>query len=95
MLPPTLRITDVIQTVSLTDAEAKNLVIALIIPGNSTNLQEKKRNKIAAWKTNNDPSSLCEDGNLGILIGFLFQFEEELKPAVKMLLMLGPHAACI
>lgn len=42
LLPSTLRITDVLQTVSLTDAEAKNLVIALIIPGNSTNLQGKK-----------------------------------------------------
>lgn len=43
LLPPTLRITDVIQTVSLTDAEAKNLVIALIILGNSANLQVKKK----------------------------------------------------
>lgn len=42
LLSPTLRIAHTLQILSLTDAEAKNLVIALIIPGDSTNLQEEK-----------------------------------------------------
>lgn len=45
LLSPTLRIAHTLQILSLTDAEAKNLVIALIIPGDSTNLQGKKKKK--------------------------------------------------
>lgn len=41
LLSSTLRIAHTLQTVSLTDAEAKSLVIALIISGNGTNLQEE------------------------------------------------------
>lgn len=43
LLSSALRITHTLQTVSLTNAEAKNLVISLIISGDSANLQKEKK----------------------------------------------------
>lgn len=88
-MSPTLRVAHALQTVSLTNAEAENLVVALIVSGDSTNLQRGTQRNIIAIQVMSR-CSLREKGDLG----FLFQVEEEAQPPMKTPITFGHCDIC-